>query len=41
MRNIKFVLSILLVIFHLEISYAQDWANLKRFQKENATLTML
>jgi len=40
MKNIKFALSILLTIFLLEFSYAQDWANLKRFQEENATLTM-
>ena len=38
MRNIKFALSILLTIFLLEFSYAQDWANLKRFQTENAAL---
>ena len=40
MKNIKFALSILLTIFLLEFSYAQDWANLKQFQEDNATLTM-
>lgn len=37
MRNIKFAL-ILFTCFLLEFSYAQDWANLKRFQKENTEL---
>lgn len=36
MKNSKFILSILIIIFFLEFSYAQDWANLKRYQKENA-----
>ena len=35
----KIILFILLTIFLVEITFAQDWANLKRFQKENAELT--
>ncbi len=40
MKNINIALSILLTIFLLEFSYAQDWANLERFQKENSALPM-
>ena len=40
MEKIKFALSLLLILLFLESSQAQDWANLKRFQKENAILTM-
>lgn len=38
---IKITLSIVLTFFVLGFSYAQDWANLKRFQKENAELDIL
>lgn len=38
---IKITLSISLTLFVLGFSYAQDWANLKRFQKENAELEIL
>ncbi len=38
MKNLKLTLSILLTFFLLEFSHAQDWANLKRFQIENAEL---
>lgn len=41
MKNLKLTLSIFLTFFFLEFSYAQDWANLKRFQKENAELIIL
>lgn len=40
MKILKLTLSILLIFFLLESSYAQDWANLNRFQKENAELTI-
>ena len=38
MKTLKFVLCILTICFLLESSYAQDWANLKCYQKENAEL---
>jgi lysophospholipase L1-like esterase len=38
MKNIKLILSILLTILFIEISYAQDWANLKKYHQENADL---
>ena len=40
MKILRLTLSIILTFFLLEFSYAQDWANLKRFQKENAELTI-
>ena len=40
MNTIKIALIMLVSIFTLESSHAQDWANLKRFQKENAALTI-
>jgi lysophospholipase L1-like esterase len=39
MKNSKIFLSIILTFFIVEFSFAQDWANLKRFEKENAELT--
>ncbi|MDH5367659.1 MAG: SGNH/GDSL hydrolase family protein [Cyclobacteriaceae bacterium] len=36
----KITLSILLTFFVLGFSYAQDWADLKRFQKENTKLSI-
>ena len=38
MKTVKFILSISLLFFFLESSYAQDWANLERYQKDNAEL---
>ncbi|MEO9803482.1 MAG: SGNH/GDSL hydrolase family protein [Reichenbachiella sp.] len=38
MKNLRFVLTTLLVLTMLDFSNAQDWANLKRYQKENAML---
>ena len=40
MKNFKVTLSIILTFFLLEFSNAQDWANLKQFQKGNAELTI-
>jgi lysophospholipase L1-like esterase len=40
MNTVKIGLSICLTIFFLETSYAQDWPNLKRYQKENADLAI-
>jgi lysophospholipase L1-like esterase len=39
MKNLKSLLSILLIIVLSDFSYAQDWANLKRFQKENSEIS--
>jgi len=39
MNNSKIILCILLTFFLVEFSFAQDWANLKRFEKENTELT--
>jgi len=39
MKNTKLFLSILLIFIVSVFSYAQDWANLKRFQKENSEMT--
>jgi lysophospholipase L1-like esterase len=38
MNKLKLLLSILFVLLLIEYSYAQDWANLKRFQEGNAKL---
>ncbi len=38
MKKIKFILSVLITFLFLGLSHAQDWANLKRFQKENSEL---
>ena len=40
MKTLKLTLYILSMFFCLESSYAQDWANLNRFQKENAVLSI-
>ena len=40
MKTLKLTFSILLTFLLFEFSYAQDWANLKRFQKENTELTI-
>jgi len=40
MRKLILTLSILLTFFSLEFSYAQDWANLNRFQMQNNELGM-
>ena len=40
MKILKLTLCFLLTFFFFEISYAQDWANLKRFQKQNTELTI-
>ena len=40
MKNLKLIFSVYLTFFLLEFSYAQDWANLKRFQKGNAELAI-
>ena len=40
MKNLKLTLNILLTLLLMEYSYAQDWANLKRFQEENENLMM-
>ena len=40
MKTLKLTISILLTFLFFEFSYAQDWANLNRFQKENAELTI-
>lgn len=38
MKILNIIFSTLFIIFSFNISYAQDWANLKRYQKENAEL---
>lgn len=38
MKIVKLILSILSIFFLLESSYAQDWANLNHYQKDNAEL---
>jgi lysophospholipase L1-like esterase len=40
MKILKLTFSVLLTFLLFEFSYAQDWANLKRFQKENSELTI-
>jgi lysophospholipase L1-like esterase len=40
MKTLKLTFSVLLTFLLFEFSYAQDWANLKRFQKENTELTI-
>ncbi|WP_456376866.1 SGNH/GDSL hydrolase family protein [Lutibacter sp.] len=40
MKTVKSPLNILLIFLFLESSYAQDWANLNRFKKENSELTI-
>ena len=40
MRKLILTLSILLTFLSLDFSYAQDWANLKRFQMQNAEIAM-
>ena len=40
MKKINLILSILLTILFIEFSYAQDWANLKKYQQENAELML-
>ena len=40
MKTLKWPLSILLIFLFFESSYAQDWAKLNRFQKENSELTI-
>lgn len=38
MKKIRLILSVLLTFFFWGLSHAQDWAYLKRFQKENSEL---
>jgi lysophospholipase L1-like esterase len=38
MKNLKLILVLFVTVFCFELSFAQDWANLKRFQEENAQL---
>ena len=40
MKIVKFSTLILFVMLFNKISYAQDWANLKRFQQENSELML-
>jgi len=40
MKTVKFSTLILFVMLFNKISYAQDWANLKRFQQENSELLL-
>ncbi|HEX9825837.1 MAG TPA: SGNH/GDSL hydrolase family protein [Flavobacteriaceae bacterium] len=40
MKNLKLILVVLVIVFGSENYYAQDWANLKRFQDENAQLSI-
>ena len=40
MKTVKFSTLILFVMLFNKISYAQDWANLKRFQQENSELML-
>jgi len=40
MKTLKLTFSILLIFLLFDFSYAQDWANLERFQKENTKLKM-
>ena len=40
MKTLKLTINILLLFFCMEAIYAQDWANLNRFQQENAELTI-
>ncbi len=40
MKTLKLTLNILLIFFFFESSYAQDWANLNRFQKENSEMSI-
>ena len=37
MRN-QIICMVLFIVFNTANSYAQDWANLKRYQEENSTL---
>ncbi len=41
MKNIQFILTLLFAFFIGQFSYAQDWPNLERYQKENAELSPL
>ena len=38
MKNLKLILVLFVAIFSFEQSFAQDWANLERFQDENSQL---
>lgn len=40
MKNSKWILSVLFIFFLFNSLCAQDWANLKRFQKQNSELNM-
>lgn len=40
MKSLKLTLNILLLFFFMEATYAQDWANLNRYQQENAELSI-
>ena len=41
MKSLKFILVLIVAVFSFEQSFAQDWANLERFQEENSKLTIL
>ena len=38
MKSLKFILVLIVAVFSFEQSFAQDWANLERFQDENSQL---
>jgi len=40
MKRISFIFILLLGMFTVEVSRAQDWANLERFKKDNSALHM-
>lgn len=40
MKILKLTLNIFILLFCLECAYAQDWANLERFKKENSELSV-
>jgi lysophospholipase L1-like esterase len=40
MKNLKLILVLFITVFCFIQSFAQDWANLKRFQEENSKLTI-
>lgn len=40
MKNLKLILALTVIVFSFEQSFAQDWADLSRFQEENSKLTI-
>lgn len=38
MKDLKAIISLLFIVFILNVSYAQDWANLNRYRNENTNI---